>query len=267
MEFSHLGGGWFEIIEHIWLHNCENKNVVETADNLLIRLLIDQSNLAGVNFRDLAAKADLSVNRKSSSREEACVTTEGQHLTSEPTQVCKPTSADTATASPDSNESSQGGNSSDYYSNGDDTMSDSEDGDRDGQVDFDRMLDSMKQKMVNSIMAEFLAMFGDGKSRTTPCNPTECPITSTSSTFLVDWNGSGSSNPKNAGRLPHRRGSDASNSGDDDQPKRPTVETPPARSFETRLRFACPYFKRNAEKHQRWRSCAGPGWNSVHRVK
>jgi hypothetical protein len=32
-------------------------------------------------------------------------------------------------------------------------------------------------------------------------------------------------------------------------------------------RFACPYFKRNAARHQTWRSCAGPGWDTVHRTK
>lgn len=31
--------------------------------------------------------------------------------------------------------------------------------------------------------------------------------------------------------------------------------------------FACPFFKRNPEKHRKWRSCAGPGWKTVHRMK
>jgi len=31
--------------------------------------------------------------------------------------------------------------------------------------------------------------------------------------------------------------------------------------------FACPFFKRNPKKHRKWRSCAGPGWKSVHRLK
>jgi len=33
------------------------------------------------------------------------------------------------------------------------------------------------------------------------------------------------------------------------------------------LRFACPYFKRNPGRHRKSRTCAGPGWASVHRVK
>ncbi|KAK0636746.1 hypothetical protein B0T17DRAFT_89192 [Bombardia bombarda] len=32
-------------------------------------------------------------------------------------------------------------------------------------------------------------------------------------------------------------------------------------------RFACPFYRRNPKKHLKHRSCAGPGWPSVHRVK
>lgn len=32
-------------------------------------------------------------------------------------------------------------------------------------------------------------------------------------------------------------------------------------------RFACPFYRRNPRKHLMQRSCAGPGWHSVHRVK
>ena len=34
-----------------------------------------------------------------------------------------------------------------------------------------------------------------------------------------------------------------------------------------RRRFACPYHKRNPERHQKYRSCAHPGFESVHRIK
>jgi hypothetical protein len=33
------------------------------------------------------------------------------------------------------------------------------------------------------------------------------------------------------------------------------------------LKFACPFNKRDPERHQFWRSCIGPGWDSVHRTK
>lgn len=33
------------------------------------------------------------------------------------------------------------------------------------------------------------------------------------------------------------------------------------------VRLACPYFKHNPPKYQQWRTCPGPGWETVHRVK
>ncbi|KAI1653889.1 hypothetical protein F4813DRAFT_393268 [Daldinia decipiens] len=32
-------------------------------------------------------------------------------------------------------------------------------------------------------------------------------------------------------------------------------------------KFACPYFKHNPSKYKEWRTCPGPGWLDVHRVK
>lgn len=33
------------------------------------------------------------------------------------------------------------------------------------------------------------------------------------------------------------------------------------------LRLSCPFFKRDPRKHTKHRSCAGPGWPTVHRIK
>lgn len=53
--------------------------------------------------------------------------------------------------------------------------------------------------------------------------------------------------------------------GDNDK-RRKMTHVPPHPSI-LRLRFACPFFKHNADNHQRWRSCRGPGWEEVRRVK
>jgi hypothetical protein len=55
--------------------------------------------------------------------------------------------------------------------------------------------------------------------------------------------------------------------GDDDNSrKQPRKLTGPSLD-RTQSRFACPFFKRNPEVNRKWRSCAGPGWATVHRVK
>jgi hypothetical protein len=32
-------------------------------------------------------------------------------------------------------------------------------------------------------------------------------------------------------------------------------------------RFACPFYQKDPLRHQQYRSCVGPGWETVHRVK
>lgn len=72
----------------------------------------------------------------------------------------------------------------------------------------------------------------------------------------------------NSGRKRTRRDEDErSNAGDRDggDIKNPRLELAP--SVGSPQRFACPYYRRNSHKHVKHRSCAGPGWSSVHRVK
>ena len=52
---------------------------------------------------------------------------------------------------------------------------------------------------------------------------------------------------------------------DDDGPNKPNTPAPKDIQ-ESDLRFACPYYQRSPQKHKS-RSCAGPGWATVHRVK
>jgi len=43
--------------------------------------------------------------------------------------------------------------------------------------------------------------------------------------------------------------------------------SPSAPDLSRGCKFACPYFKRVPRKHGKHRSCIGPGWSTVHRVK
>jgi hypothetical protein len=52
-----------------------------------------------------------------------------------------------------------------------------------------------------------------------------------------------------------------------DPGKRRKLNTGAIHSSILRSRFACPFYKRNPDNHQRWRSCRGPGWEEVRRVK
>ena len=56
-------------------------------------------------------------------------------------------------------------------------------------------------------------------------------------------------------------GDDEGDGSDRKRPRRHTdTEEPP-------MRLACPYFKNNPRRYRLSRSCPGPGWSTVHRVK
>jgi hypothetical protein len=67
-----------------------------------------------------------------------------------------------------------------------------------------------------------------------------------------------------------REESDGSQPPDDDPGhgpnENPSID-PPDPPSGTSPRFACPYFKRDPQKQRNIRSCTGPGWDTVHRVK
>ncbi|KAJ3548084.1 hypothetical protein NM208_g1181 [Fusarium decemcellulare] len=60
---------------------------------------------------------------------------------------------------------------------------------------------------------------------------------------------------------------DSGNSGDDQGKKRPKNTALRYSFLGKERRFACPYYRRNPEKHQAYRSCAGPGFLTILRVK
>jgi hypothetical protein len=64
-------------------------------------------------------------------------------------------------------------------------------------------------------------------------------------------------------------GSESADDNQDDAPDRKRRLTLPSASIGLSLcsKLACPFFKNNPTKYQSWRTCPGPGWDSVHRVK
>lgn len=48
------------------------------------------------------------------------------------------------------------------------------------------------------------------------------------------------------------------------RPRKPNDVEAPAIGMR---KLACPYFKRDPSTYQNWRTCPGPGWGTVHRLK
>ncbi|KAK1853558.1 hypothetical protein CCHR01_03767 [Colletotrichum chrysophilum] len=62
---------------------------------------------------------------------------------------------------------------------------------------------------------------------------------------------------------PQREGSD--DGEDEDTPRRKRSRTEKSPPFAKKL--ACPFHRNDTENHRKHRSCAGPGWTSIHRLK
>ena len=60
---------------------------------------------------------------------------------------------------------------------------------------------------------------------------------------------------------------DGSRDGGEKRPSKVPRSSPGKEEKNLRLKFACPFFKRDADSNRTWRACAGPGWDTVHRVK
>jgi hypothetical protein len=77
-------------------------------------------------------------------------------------------------------------------------------------------------------------------------------------------------NQQNRGRKRKVCGSPAEDDEDDTRDGRPDkrahIAVPPGLGLEVR-KFACQYYQRNPQAHQNSRSCGGPGWPTVHRLK
>jgi hypothetical protein len=126
-----------------------------------------------------------------------------------------------------------------------------------------------KRELVDRLMVAFYAMF-DPNSRLVnhagPSSSSHQQSTSNRSDMSASAPGSGNGDRK-------RKASDNNfptrdDDGDDDGKKRRRLSSSnPNVILETSKKFACPYFKRNPRKYQRVRSCPGPGWDTVHRLK
>jgi len=128
------------------------------------------------------------------------------------------------------------------------------------------VIEAYKREAVEGLMAEFKALLDHSlgvRSRTTSTGSSNSSSPPRSSAEQPSQQG-----VRGGGKRKERDEDDSRSSrgdGDDDRYKKVQVEGPP--NDLSPRKFACPYYRRNSQKHKKHRSCAGPGWISVHRVK
>jgi len=128
------------------------------------------------------------------------------------------------------------------------------------------VIEAYKRETVESLMTEFKALLDHnlgvrsrGTSTGSP-NSSSSPRSSAEQPSQQGVSGKG----KRKERDEDRSGSSRED-GDADRYKKAKVKGP-SQDLSPR-KFACPYYRRNCQKHKKYRACAGPGWKSVHRVK
>lgn len=131
------------------------------------------------------------------------------------------------------------------------------------------VLDHARRQLVERVMAEFHSMLnqswsfrsrGNSSHSPAPSRSTEANHSSTSEGLSGD--STCASGRKRAGDEDTQDRGEGQGNGHNKKPRKSLdpVDHP-------HRKFACPFFKRNPRNHRGCRSCIGPGWESVHRVK
>lgn len=140
--------------------------------------------------------------------------------------------------------------------------------------------DKMLKPIISHEIQQTIDRVMDGLRHILPGSPTNRSHTgSEGSTGSAGSNeGRGAEKSSNVGGQTRpstrKRGLDGSDSpagggnDDDGEPgKRRKIREPSDHSPGKNHKFACPFFKRHPEKYKSYRSCPGPGWDTVHRLK
>lgn len=132
------------------------------------------------------------------------------------------------------------------------------------------VLSPVKRELVDGIMDEFGFLFAPtpavrshAGSDATSASQTAAVLSGSSS---IGEMGSGGRKRGMAEEETSRNRGNGRGNGDDPNKRQKLVSDPKdGPSVSTKL--ACPFYKRDPEKYRNQRSCPGPGWNTVHRLK
>lgn len=137
----------------------------------------------------------------------------------------------------------------------------------------EQFLETKKAEGVARVMAEFNTWLDKRLDVITYAYETagmsENPAANSGSTGGQGSNGSGQS--ERSSRRPKRQYDEGdpnnSSSGGDENGRDNGGNKRAKKDTDTKKRFACPYYKHDPRTHRRERTCCGPGWDSIHRLK
>jgi hypothetical protein len=130
-----------------------------------------------------------------------------------------------------------------------------------------------RRQLIDRVMEMFYAR-SDGTFRTIAHGSSSSPNGSQTTATDANTNtqnhlGEGNNSIRRGGQK--RRWSDSPDDDNDDgdRPRKPPRRPVSFDSHETdsTKKFACPYYKRDPHRYQKFTTCPGPGWEHIHRMK
>lgn len=139
--------------------------------------------------------------------------------------------------------------------------------------------EDQKKLLLESLMSHFFNLFNSqprqragapssSSKNTSPASSTSSSLSEESPLLRPKSTVTAASRRRGSGRGKRAAERDADGDSDDEEGGRRRSKVKIARTdeIETR-RLACPFFKRDPHRFKEERSCVGPGWMTVHRVK
>lgn len=129
-----------------------------------------------------------------------------------------------------------------------------------------------RKAIVDRLMEYCYTILGHNYTECKGDAPTSYAPSSTSPSSQGGGSGQATQAPGRSGqgkskkRSSHKE-SDASGDSDDDEDDKGSGSKRIKMDENLGKRLACPFFKRNPQRYQEERSCVGPGWRTVHRLK
>jgi hypothetical protein len=142
--------------------------------------------------------------------------------------------------------------------------------DAEKEVVLGLVMEPWKSALIDSLMIEFRSLLGQ-KSMFSARGANEGSTNSNPETGACQLNQTSSQTSK-LGKKRQREsvggGDDGRESdGEENEGPRKGPRTDPINLVKSCPKLACPYHQRNPQNHKKYRSCAGPGWDTAHRVK
>jgi hypothetical protein len=128
-------------------------------------------------------------------------------------------------------------------------------------------LEEKKKQMIGNIISDTTSELHEKFCRVAYAGSVTTVSSANGSSAAESGTSSGSGDSKRKRSTANGERNAGDNDGEDDTDTNSRREKGREIGMTESSKFACPYFKYDTHKYKNWKTCPGPGWNDVHRVK